>query len=284
MIEVIFLSVLALIWLVFASIGDLKKREIANWLNFSLIIFALGFRFFYSLFVQDGFLFFYQGLFGLGVFFILGNLFYYGRMFAGGDAKLMIALGPVLAFSSDWYINTKIFITFFFLFLFVGAFYGIIWSLFLTFKNFKQFKKGFSKKFNKNKKSVYLFMFIGIGFLLFGFKEIVSFGVGILFFLFPFIYLYARAVDEGCMVKKIKTSKLTEGDWLNDDIKVGKKVVKANWEGVSKKDIELLRKKEYVWVREGIPFTPVFLFAFIILYWLWQIGLINILDRFFYGV
>ena len=32
--------------MIFAVVQDLKKREIANWVNFSLIIFALGFRFF----------------------------------------------------------------------------------------------------------------------------------------------------------------------------------------------------------------------------------------------
>ncbi|MBI2056754.1 hypothetical protein HYT91_00690 [Candidatus Pacearchaeota archaeon] len=50
MFHIIFLVALALVWMIFAVVQDLKKREIANWVNFSLIIFALGFRFFYSLF------------------------------------------------------------------------------------------------------------------------------------------------------------------------------------------------------------------------------------------
>ena len=91
MIEMIFLICLAFVWIVFASVQDLKSREVANWLNFSLIIFALGFRFFYSLF-NNNFNFLYQGLIGLGIFFVLGNLFYYGRMFAGGDAKFSSCL------------------------------------------------------------------------------------------------------------------------------------------------------------------------------------------------
>ena len=113
MFEVIFLFVLALIWIVFATIQDLRKREVANWLNFSLIIFALGFRFFYSLFSDIGFNFLYQGLIGFGIFFILGNLLYYGKMFAGGDAKLMIALGAVLPFSVVFRENLEIFLLFF---------------------------------------------------------------------------------------------------------------------------------------------------------------------------
>jgi Flp pilus assembly protein protease CpaA len=60
MFEVIFLIVLAVVWIGAATICDLKSREVPNWINFSLIIFALGFRFFYSLFSQNaqGFSFF----------------------------------------------------------------------------------------------------------------------------------------------------------------------------------------------------------------------------------
>lgn len=134
MIEVIFLVVLALIWMLFATVQDLKMREVANWLNFSLIIFALGFRFFWSLFAADSFAFFYQGLIGFGIFFVLGNLFYYGRMFAGGDAKLMIALGAILPFSDNFSVNFNIFIWFFLLFIFIGSIYGFIWSAYLAVK------------------------------------------------------------------------------------------------------------------------------------------------------
>jgi len=119
MFEVIFLSALALIWIVFATVQDIRKREIANWLNFSLIIFALGFRFFYSLFSDFGFSFFYQGLIGFGIFLVLGNLLYYGRMFAGGDAKLMIALGAILPFTLVFNDNLRIFALFFILFLLI---------------------------------------------------------------------------------------------------------------------------------------------------------------------
>ena len=150
MFEVIFLFVLALVWIVFATVQDIRKSEIANWLNFSLIIFALGFRLFYSLFSDMGFNFLYQGLIGFGIFFVLGNLLYYGKMFAGGDAKLMIALGAVLPFSIIFNENLKIFALFFVLFLLVGAVYSIGASVYLSFRNFKKFKKEFSKQFKKN--------------------------------------------------------------------------------------------------------------------------------------
>jgi len=117
MIEVIFLLILAFIWILIATISDIKTTEVPNWLNFSLIIFTLGFRFFYSLFSANNFNFFYQGLIGLGIFFIIENALYYGKMFAGGDAKLMLALGTILPLSINFFTNLEIFLSFLFLLL-----------------------------------------------------------------------------------------------------------------------------------------------------------------------
>ena len=273
MYEIIFLIILALIWIIFASIQDLKKREVANWVNFSLIIFALGFRFFYSVFIEN-FNFFYQGLIGLGIFFIIGNLLYYGRMFAGGDAKLMIALGPILPLSSDFLVNIQIFILFFLIFLFVGAFYGLIWSGFLSIKNFKEFKSEFSKRLNKNSKIILFVMFLGIILIIFGFVEKLFFSFGILVFIIPYFYLYAKSIDEVCMIKLIKTNYLTEGDWLYRDLKVGKKLIKANWDGLTKEQIKEIKKRyKKIKIRQGIPFIPVFLISFLLLIYFWTTGL-----------
>lgn len=315
MYQIIFLSILALVWIIFAAIQDLKSREIANWLNFSLIIFALGFRFFYSLFRLDNLLiplfnfktlififhplkgilfvkeiltfihlflanfpFFYQGLIGLGIFFILGNLFYYGRMFAGGDSKLIFALGAVLPFSENFLINLKIFALFFFVFLFVGAVYGLSWSIVLTLKNFRGFKKEFSKKLKKNKKILYPIMSLGLILIVLGFIENVLFFLGILIFVLPYFYIYAKAVDEACMVKKIKTNNLREGDWLYKNLRIGGKLLKANWDGLNKQQIKEIKKRyKEVKIKQGIPFTPVFLISFLILIFLYffRIGLWN---------
>ena len=159
MLEVIFLLSLGLIAIIFATVEDLKKSEISNWINFSLIIFALGFRFFYSLFSLNDFNFFYQGLIGLGIFFVLGNFLYYGHVFAGGDAKLMIALGAILPLSLDFSHNLNIFFLFLLLFLFSGALYGIIMSTYLCIKNLKDFKKEFNIRFKENKRMVIFSLF-----------------------------------------------------------------------------------------------------------------------------
>ncbi len=272
MYEIIFLIVLGLAWIIFATVQDLRTREVANWLNFSLIIFALGFRFFYSLF-SESFGFFYQGLIGLGIFFVLGNALYYGRMFAGGDAKLMIALGAVLPFSEIFKINLRIFASFFFIFLFVGAFYGLIVSLYLGLKNFKKFRREFSKRLKSKRKFIYAFMFLGVLLMALGFIENLLFYTGVLVFVLPYFYLYAKSVEEVCMIKKIKTKYLTEGDWLYKDLRVGKKTIKASWDGLNKREIELIRKAhKEIKIKQGIQFVPVFLVSFVVLVYFWFVG------------
>ncbi len=267
MIEIIFLGVLALLWVGFAVIQDLKSREIANWLCFSLIIFALGFRFFYSLFLGEDFSFFYQGVIGFGIFFGLGQILYYGRMFAGGDTKLMYGLGAILPIYGTILENLQIFFMFFLVFFLSGAIYSFGVSGVLAIKNFKIFKKEFVSQFKKYHKLIYFVMFLSLGIMVLGFIESILFFLGILFFLLPYLYVFAKAVDESCMVKEVTTNKLTEGDWLYEDINLGKKKIKAKWDGLSKEEIKLIRKKyKKVKIKQGIPFTPVFLISLIILF------------------
>jgi len=60
-------------------------------------------------------------------------------------------------------------------------------------------------------------------------------------------------------------SELTFGDWIAKPIKAGKKIIKPNWEGLSEEEVELIRKfcKKKVLIKNGIPFTPAFLLAFL---------------------
>lgn len=264
---------LGLIWIIFASVQDLKSREVSNWLNFSLVVFALGIRFFYSLFEANDFVFFYQGLIGLGVFLVLGNLFYYGRLFGGGDAKLMIALGAVLPLSLVWESNLNIFIWFLALFLIVGSFYGLVWSVVLTFINFNSFKIKFLKLVDKNRKKIIYFSIGGIGILFLGFVDVIFLLLGVMFLFLPYFYLYAKSVDDSCMIKEVKSVNLTEGDLLYKAVKAGKDRITPNWEGLSTMDIKKIRKfKKFILVRQGIPFVPVFLISYFILFYLYFNG------------
>jgi Flp pilus assembly protein protease CpaA len=97
--EYLFLFLLGGMWIVFAVVQDLRTREISNWLTFSLIGIVLAYRAFYSL--ESGDLdFFLFGVFGVAAFWILGYVFYYGRVFAGGDVKLLRGIGGILPYKN----------------------------------------------------------------------------------------------------------------------------------------------------------------------------------------
>src|SRR3989338_8918958 len=146
----LFLFALAFIWLAVASFQDIRKREVANWLSFSLILFALAFRAFYALMNNDMW-FFLNGLIGLAIFFIIANMLYYGRLFAGGDAKLLMALGAVLPFSGSFFSNMAFLLVFIFLFLAAGSVYSLIYTIFLVSKRKKEFAREIKSQFKKNR-------------------------------------------------------------------------------------------------------------------------------------
>ncbi len=267
MIEVVFLTALAVVWISAAVFQDIKTHEIANWISFSLIVFALGFRFFYSLFSGNGFSFFYQGLIGLGIFFILGNLFYYGRLFAGGDAKLMIALGTILPLTESLSNNIKIFIAFIVIFFASGAIYTMVTSIAIGLKDIQKLSNEFKKQIRRNKNKISLSMFLAILLVISGLlTDSLLIWLAILVFIIPYIYIYAKSVDESSMIKSVSPRRLEEGDWLYKDVKIKGKTIKADWGGLTKEDIKLLKKSNRkILIREGIPFTPVFLISFVLL-------------------
>jgi Flp pilus assembly protein protease CpaA len=123
--EQVFLFVLALVWVTFASIHDLKKREVPNWLSYSLVIFGLSYRAFYALSVKQ-LSFFLYGLIGFAIFFALAYALYYGRVFAGGDAKLLMGMGVILPLGNTQEVLFNALFLLILLFL-LGAAYSLIY-------------------------------------------------------------------------------------------------------------------------------------------------------------
>ncbi len=258
------LFVLALVWVVFAIIQDFKTNEVANWLNFSLIIFTLAFRMFYSIFVSDYNVVLY-GFLGLGIGFIVANFFYYARVFAGGDAKLLIALFVVIPISSNFYGNFLIFIGFLIFLLFFGAIYGLVYSFVISLKNWKSFRKDFLKKMNGSRVYFGISFFFALVFLVLGFVYGVYFILlSVLIFVFPYLYVYLKSVEKSCFIKEVDSKEISEGDWLVEPVKVGNKKIEGSWEGLSKDEVSILKEhKKKVLVKYGVPFTPAFLGALI---------------------
>lgn len=259
----IFLFALALLFTIFATIQDLKKREVANWLNFSLIAFALAFRAFYSI-INSSIKFFILGVVGLLIFIIIANLLYYGKVFAGGDAKLLMSFGIILPYSNYLSLIT-LSLTFVLLLLITGAIYSLIYSISIIAKNKNKFKNVFAKKYNKHKIIINISIVLLIISILVSIINSISLIISPIF-LIPILLIYTSSLDK-CLTILTKPKDLTEGDWIEHDIKLTRKItIKKTVHGLSKEDIQLLRKyKKSIIVKQGIPFVPAFLISLIIL-------------------
>ncbi len=275
-IENLFLIVLGLVWIIGAVLQDLKRREVDNLWNYSLIAFALAYRLAVSIF-NGNYWFILNGLIGLGIFFILHNLFYYGRLFAGGDAKLLLALGIILPLSYDWIINLKVFGLFIILFLAMGSIYALVWALILVAINWKRFKKKFIEQWKTYRKMFLIALGFALFWVVFVFfiKQTGFILIGLIILLFPVLFIFSKSVEHSCMIKAVKPKNVTVGDWLYDDIVVNGKKIKSNWNGVSESQLALIKSKARgkILIKFGIPFTPSFLFAFIgLLFLIWKFG------------
>ena len=273
----IILAAIAVAWLFAAAMQDLKKREVANWLSFSLIIIALAIRAIASIVSWQAYYLLY-GIIATALFFGVANLFYYTRIFAGGDAKLLIALAAAFATTPSFISGRSIillgnislpFMAVFLLnMLFVGSVYGIVWSFAIAFSNFREFTREFGNISRKIKVAKVLFFVLFLVFAAVGFRirENILVIVSAMFLVFPYLLIFVKSVENSCMVKNVKTSELTEGDWLFKPVKAGKKMIMPAWEGLSAKDIEFIKKARIknARIKQGIPFVPVFLIALLI--------------------
>ena len=68
------------------------------------------------------------------------------------------------------------------------------------------------------------------------------------------------------MIKLKKADELAEGDWLERDVKVNGRVISKSVHGLSNEEIRLLKKyNKNVLIKQGVPFTPAFLIALIVM-------------------
>ena len=99
------------------------------------------------------------------------------------------------------------------------------------------------------------------------FETMLLFGFAISLFMLLYLWLMITCVEKVHMIKQIKVSKLTEGDWVIKPVEKNKKVIyEPSKTGLTKEDIMLLKKNKIsrVTVKEGIPFVPSFLIAYIV--------------------
>ncbi|MGM5484846.1 MAG: A24 family peptidase [Nanobdellota archaeon] len=267
--------IIALFYLLTGSISDLKTREVLDFANFSLISIGVALNLLYAS-VYEKWAIALESLLGLGIFVAIAFIMYYAGQWGGGDSKMLMGLGALfgMPFSFD---KLPLLVEFFINTLIVGAIYGLFWSLTVAIMNWKKVSRRFAKNSAKAHR-IKMYIIFGCGALLaaaFIVKDsmITVFLVSMTFVaIFSFyMWIFVKSVEKEIMYNHIDVDKLTEGDWIVNDVKVeGEYITGPKELGITGEAIEKLKKyKEKgkikkVLVKEGIPFVPSFLIAYIV--------------------
>ena len=265
--ELIIFSV-AIVALSIAFFTDLKTREVPDWVSYGLIMSALGIRVIFSL--EFGWYILVSGLLGFVATLALAYLFYYTRQWGGGDSKLLMGIGAVIGITFPLNNSSLDLFWFMIALLFIGAIWGILSMGYLALQEKKKFSETFSRMLKGHKHAhislgTLMLLFVGLTFLYHTLWPIIFFPLG-----FFYLFIFVNAVEKSCFLRKVSPKKLTEGDWLAENVVIrGKNIIMKKT--LVKNDVrqlqELEKKKKLktVLIKEGIPFVPSFLFAYLLI-------------------
>ena len=273
----ILLLIVLMVALIIASLIDFKTKEVPDWLNFSLIAIALGIRLMYAI-VYSEWSYFLYGLLGFGAMFVLGMFIFYTKQWGGGDTKLLMGLGAVFGTKPFFVGNVSLlsmdipFLAVLLInLLFVGAIYGLVWSVYLFVKNRKEVIKEFRVLMRKKIRMLVSHTLIGVVLLLlFSFDRLILtflpivavylfLAIAVFFIFYPYLYLTVKSIEIVGMLKWIPPSRLVEGDWVAKEVKYKGKVLCSPKDlGLEKYQIEALKKAKIkkVLIKDGIAFVP----------------------------
>ena len=268
---------LSFVALLIGSITDLKTREVPDWVNYGLVISGLGLNLLFStIYLNPSFVI--NSIIGFLIFFGIAYIMFYAGQWGGGDSKILMGLGAMIGIDVGFETPQFLF-GFFISALFIGAIYGLLWSIFLVFKNRQKFWKEFNRILSKNnivksKKIMLIALTLLLVILFFidlYYIKILVLSLAFLALTTFYLWIFVRAIEKSSMHKLVEPSKLTEGDWIVNDIFVGKQYICGPKDlGIDKKQIKKLvefykrGKVKKILIKEGIPFVPSFLIAFIV--------------------
>jgi prepilin signal peptidase PulO-like enzyme (type II secretory pathway) len=266
--------IIVLAALLIGTYTDLKVREVPDWLNYGLIFVGFGLRLIFSIVYHDaGFII--QGLLGFGVFFVIALVMFYAGQWGGGDSKMVMGLGALLGMELDlgtfivgFIINIVIF----------GALFGLVFSVYLVALNFRAFIAEFGRRFRERRREKWFVWVATVALLVASVfvpyyvrvPVVVLAGMVLLSF---YVFVYLKAVEQAAMIRWVEPERLTEGDWVVEDVVVGRKRICGPKDlGLEMAQIRKLialknkGKVRKVLIKYGIPFVPSFLIAFIVTY------------------
>ena len=278
--------------LIIASYMDLKKREVADWLNFFLISAGIGISIIYSIYFLD-YRYVFFSIAGFLLSFLIGYFMYYTGQWGGGDSKMLMGLGAILGFEFAF---DSFLVKFYINILFAGALYGLAWIIVLFYlhkeKVFKKMDAIFRKKNTTLLRRIsfiiilvlLIIIIITPGRILDSQIKLIFFIMLFLLYFMNYLWVFVKAIEKTAMLKSLDVEEVTEGDWIVKDVIIDKKRVCGPSDlGIDKSQIsQLLKYKregkiDKILIKQGIPFIPSFLLAFIYTLAFSQIFLINLL-------
>ncbi|MBI2144812.1 prepilin peptidase [Candidatus Woesearchaeota archaeon] len=265
-------------FLIAATVSDLKKREVPNYVNYGLVVVGFGLAILQSVVAAD-FRFLLFSISGAAVALAFAALMFYAGQWGGGDSKLLVGLGAILglplSLSAPFVSLESQLLSFFFNLVIISLFYALAFAVFLAFKHWKKFAAAFSRQARSNSllRKIVLAMaallLVAAAFLQDPLLRLglATFTGALLFGLYA--SMLAKAVEQSCMLKLVSPLKLTEGDWIARDVIVnGRRICGPKDLGIEKRQISQLialykkKKVRAVLIKEGIPFAPTFLMAY----------------------
>ncbi|MEM5798004.1 MAG: prepilin peptidase [Candidatus Aenigmatarchaeota archaeon] len=233
--------VIAFLAYLVAGLLDLKTTEFPNWIPYSLIASILAINIIRSFSIPDISIFIGSLTFGM-IFLAAGLLLYAARAWGDGDAWLFGSLGFIFYFSP-----LKILIVF----SITALIYTILYSFYIGLRNDKVLK-AFKKEIRTKRNVLCIIFSVFTLFSIFTYnllkQPIIIFLP--LFILFILFYIpFALHVERICFRKRIHVSELT----------MNHIPIKSLLRNMKPEELERLKKRNgYIWVKEGIRFSPVF--------------------------
>ncbi len=271
MIEYIVLLI-TLFYFIIASLEDIKKREVYDYINYSLSFFIIGISIFDSIYLDSLDPMKYVG-FGLLIGFFIGSVLYYLGIWGGGDAKFLIGFSGasfylLKFYNSNSYYNLiynfiitkmKIFFSYF-----INYFMNILMIFDLIFILVGIFTLSVNLKNKKRRKNlldlnmILFLLFIG---LFFEFNSSILILIG--FIVFVLIFISEEDIFNSIYFKYIKSiDELKEGDFLLKKLKKnGKELVSEDsiLMGLDKKDLDLIKKNlnpnDEIFLKKILPYS-----------------------------
>jgi hypothetical protein len=276
MIYSFFILILIILVFIIASIEDIKKREVYDYLNFSLTFLIIILAVFHSIEISNLEPIKYVIL-GLLIGFTFGTIIYYIGLLGGGDSKFLIGFGAASYYLLDFTKKSSSEINLIFQNLlenmtsYISLFFDIFLKaiiytdlIFIFIILFFLLKNIYLKNYHILKNQILLLgiiIFLSLGFYNYE-NPIALFSFGFLSFILIF-FADEKIFSSIYLIRKKKISELEDGDIIDNVIRIDeKKVIPNNKENftLNKEDIiELKRAKinnnKQIHIRIIFPFS-----------------------------